>query len=262
MFRAALIQNLKGRAMMARIETRTLMRNRIIRNYFSDKNKEDEERMAETQSIFDKIKLNQDELKKSPLEKNTLKKLSEPYGKDVKLRLKEEWEYYQRVKKRNQELETEIKSINTVCSKNKEAVEKLKTMVQEEKEEGARIATRLKKEIEKEKTFAVSKFSIEILEVIDNIERLIQNCQVENTTQTYQGIEVIYNSSLNVLKRFGIQKIPSPLSQQVDLDFHDIVFHAPYPGKPDGEVLDVSQTGYVIGERVLRPTKVGVVKNM
>ena len=234
--------------------------NRSPRMFFSET--KDEEPQPSSFNILDQVKLTEEELKKTPLEKSTLKKLAEPYGADVYKRLKDEFNYFQKLSTENGNIKKELNSMQTIYTKNKDAIEKLKKMVQEEKEEGERIAIRLKKEIEKEKIFAVSKFSTEILEVIDNIERLIENCKVENDSQTYQGMFVIYNSALNVLKRFGIQKIPSPLGQQVDLDFHEIVFHAPYPGKPNGEVLDVSQTGYVIGDRVLRASKVGVVKNL
>ena len=117
------------------------------------------------------------------------------------------------------------------------------------------------REIEKEKVFAISNFSKDVLEVVDNLDRVLNQCKADSETTVYQGVEMIKNNSLTVLKRFGIVPIENPLNEQVNLELHEIVFHAPYPGKPDGYVLDVSQSGFMIGDRVLRPAKVGVVKN-
>ena len=46
-----------------------------------------------------------------------------------------------------------------------------------------------------------------------------------------------------------------------DFEFHEVVFVAPVPGRKDNEILNISEPGYMIGERVLRNAKVGVVKN-
>ena len=209
-----------------------------------------------------RIVFTENELKKSPLERETYMKLLTSLDNDTQKRFEQDWENIQRTRTEVKNFKKQSNLLQVATDKNKNVIDKLKTMVEEERLESARVAKRFSLQVEKEKVFAISKFSTEILEVIDNIERLIKNCDHEKETDTFRGIEIVYKNSLGILKRFGVDQIPSPLGEQVNLDFHDIVFHVPYPGKTNGEILDVSQVGYTIGERVLRATKVGVVKNM
>jgi molecular chaperone GrpE len=48
--------------------------------------------------------------------------------------------------------------------------------------------------------------------------------------------------------------------EKFDPNFHQAMFEVPGSGKPNGTVVQVVQTGYKIGERVLRPALVGVAK--
>ena len=41
---------------------------------------------------------------------------------------------------------------------------------------------------------------------------------------------------------------------------HQAMFEVPDPTRPEGTVVQVVQTGYAIGDRVLRPAMVGVAK--
>lgn len=71
-----------------------------------------------------------------------------------------------------------------------------------------------------------------------------------------------YNSGLNVLKRFNIEPIQSEIGTIFDPKFHDVMFDVPDPSKKAGEIIHIASRGYMIGERVLRATKVGVVRDM
>lgn len=82
----------------------------------------------------------------------------------------------------------------------------------------------------------------------------------EKDTTLYKGIELTYNSGLSTLKRFGITPIESEIGEIFDPQFHDVMFDAPVPGKEAGEIMHVVVKGYMIGERVLRAAKVGVVR--
>jgi len=46
-----------------------------------------------------------------------------------------------------------------------------------------------------------------------------------------------------------------------NFDYHEVIFVAPLPGKEENSILAVQEEGYMIGDRVLRNAKVGVVKN-
>ena len=206
-------------------------------------------------------KFTTEELKVSPLPTKTFARLIEALDTPAKKRFGDEFEALGTVRQRSANMQKEMKAMSTVSDKNKDIIMKLKGMVESERAECERIGDRMTRELEKEKTFAISKFSKEILEVIDNLERVLKQCQGQSETEMFQGVEVVLGNSLGVLRRFDIHPMENPIGCQVNPDFHDIVFHAPYPGKEDGEVLDVSESGFLIGSRVLRAAKVGVVKN-
>jgi molecular chaperone GrpE len=61
------------------------------------------------------------------------------------------------------------------------------------------------------------------------------------------------------LERHGVKKI-EPDGEKFDPNFHQAMFEVPNPDVPASTVVQVVQSGYVIGERVLRPAMVGVAK--
>ena len=64
----------------------------------------------------------------------------------------------------------------------------------------------------------------------------------------------------SVFKRFEI--LPDfPEGEVFDPNKHEAVFMAPIPDKKDNTIIEVAQTGWKIGDRVLRAAKVGIVKN-
>lgn len=234
-------------------------------NFFSDTPKKNvdlsedlENKAAESKP---KIIFTDQELKATPLFKSTYFKLLDGVEDSVKSKFIEDLELIEKNRTQIKNLKTEVNAIHTVEKENKQALISLKTIIEQERAESTRLVERYTKKLENEKIFAISKFSVEILESVDNLERLLKNCKSEEGTETYNGVEMIYKNMLGILNRFEITPIESPLDEKVNLDYHDIIFHAPYPGKENDTVLDVSQKGFMIGSRVLRPSKVGVVKN-
>jgi molecular chaperone GrpE len=62
---------------------------------------------------------------------------------------------------------------------------------------------------------------------------------------------------LKKLEAHGVKRL-SPEGERFDPNFHQAMFEADDPAKPNGTVIAVMQVGYSIGERVLRPALVGV----
>jgi hypothetical protein len=72
-----------------------------------------------------------------------------------------------------------------------------------------------------------------------------------------EGIELTERAFLSSLGRQGVKKI-DPQGQRFDPNMHEALFEAPDTSVPNGTVVQVVETGYSIGERCLRPAKVGV----
>ena len=114
--------------------------------------------------------------------------------------------------------------------------------------------------------YGISNLARDLLSVPDNLARAIDSVSEEaqraggETLQTLmEGVKLTQKELLQVLERHGIQPI-HPEGEKFDPNFHQAMFEAPGTGQPDGTVVQVVQTGYLIGERLLRPAMVGVAK--
>lgn len=71
------------------------------------------------------------------------------------------------------------------------------------------------------------------------------------------NIQATHQAFLSTLKRYGVEPILAE-GQPFDPNQHEAVGHIPSPDVPADHVAHVLQTGYVNGERLLRPTRVMV----
>lgn len=128
------------------------------------------------------------------------------------------------------------------------------------------IRRRADKEISEAKTYAVAAFAREMLTFADNLSRGIASLSAHEregaapTIKTFiEGIELSERDFQSCLARRGVKKL-EPLGQKFDPNFHEALFEVPDSEKPAGTVVQVIEAGYQIGDRVLRPAKVGVTR--
>ena len=132
--------------------------------------------------------------------------------------------------------------------------------------EAENVRRRAAKEKADASKYGISNLARDLLSVPDNLTRAIDSVTEEaqraggETLQTLmEGVKLTQKELLQVLERHGIQPI-HPEGEKFDPNFHQAMFEAPGTGQPDGTVVQVVQTGYLIGERLLRPAMVGVAK--
>jgi molecular chaperone GrpE len=131
---------------------------------------------------------------------------------------------------------------------------------------------RYKKEMDSAKEFAISKFAKELLEVRDNLDRatayldeikLDEEADIEQLKKHFKEVALGMNMTSSVmdstLKKFFVVKF-HPLNEKFDPNFHEAVYTFPDPTKENNTVGQVMQTGWKIGDRILRAAKVGIVK--
>jgi len=106
---------------------------------------------------------------------------------------------------------------------------------------------------------ASEKVILGLLPVIDDFERAIQhNQEMEDVTVLKEGFELIYNKLLTLLKRFEVEEIMA-LGETFDTDLHEAITHFPSQCEEDkGKIMDVSQKGYKLKDKVIRFAKVVV----
>jgi molecular chaperone GrpE len=99
-----------------------------------------------------------------------------------------------------------------------------------------------------------------LLPALDNFEHTLQNIQsAENTDALIQGVKIIYDQMLDIMKSHGVEPIKA-LGETFDPALHEAMMQKTEPEKEDNIVLQEFQKGYKLNGRVIRPGKVIVNK--
>jgi molecular chaperone GrpE len=106
---------------------------------------------------------------------------------------------------------------------------------------------------------ASEKVILGLLPVVDDYERAIKHNQnVEDAAILKEGFELIYNKLLALLKRFEVEEIMA-IGESFDTDLHEAVTQFPTQCEEEkGKIMDVTQKGYKLKDKVIRFAKVVV----
>ena len=97
-----------------------------------------------------------------------------------------------------------------------------------------------------------------LLPVLDDCERAMEMLSKSSDEAAKEGTSLIYNKLMDYLKTQGLARIEAR-GEVFDTDFHEAVTQFPAPSEDlKGKVIDVVQTGYTLGGKVLRYAKVVV----
>jgi molecular chaperone GrpE len=125
---------------------------------------------------------------------------------------------------------------------------------------------RTRREVADAKTYGISGFARDVLEIADNLQRALDAVPAEAKAAAdpglkalIEGVELTERSLLNALEKNGVKKF-DPSGEKFNPNFQQAMFEVPDPSVPAGTVVQVVQAGYMISERVLRPALVGVSK--
>jgi molecular chaperone GrpE len=107
---------------------------------------------------------------------------------------------------------------------------------------------------------AVGDVIAELLPVVDDLERALKIEAIGEQAEAYRkGFELTYKRLLDTLKKRNVMPIDA-VGHLFDPHFHQAVIYEPVDGKPDGEIIEEFARGYVIGDRLLRPSMVKVAQ--
>ncbi|MEG0259313.1 MAG: nucleotide exchange factor GrpE [Lysinibacillus sp.] len=97
-----------------------------------------------------------------------------------------------------------------------------------------------------------------LLPVLDNFERALQvEATSEEAASIIKGIEMVYSSLVEATANEGLQVIKAD-GEAFDPNFHQAVMQEQDSEKEAGVVVRELQKGYILKDRVLRPTMVSV----
>lgn len=125
---------------------------------------------------------------------------------------------------------------------------------------------RTARDVHDARAYSVANFARDMLSVSDNLKRALEAIPADVLASgdagfktLAEGVEITERSLMSAMERHGVKKL-DPLGQKFDPNFHQAMFEIPNADVPHNTVLQVAQSGFVIGDRMLRPALVGVSK--
>ncbi len=122
------------------------------------------------------------------------------------------------------------------------------------------IRRRAEQDVEKAHKFALEKFSKDILNTIDNLERALAtpaNMEDESVKALFDGVELTLKELLSTVARFGVEPV-GVVGESFNPDLHQAISMQPTEGFETNQITVVLQKGYLLNGRVIRPAMVMV----
>jgi len=160
------------------------------------------------------------------------------------------------------EKKEDIKKEENIEDKLKTVEEKLlRTMAEMENQR-----RRFEKERQEAFEFGGFNFARESLSLLDNIDRATVSFKNDENLKNnkdldkiIEGIEVVKKDLISIFKKNGIELIEC-MNKKFDPNFHQAMLELEDNTKESGTVVQEIQKGYMMKDRLLRPTLVGVTK--
>ena len=125
---------------------------------------------------------------------------------------------------------------------------------------------RTEREVLDARVYGIAGFARDVLAVADNMHRALEAIGPDlresadpKVKALIEGVELTERELLKILEKNGVKKF-SPQGEKFDPNVHQAMYELPTPDQPPGQVAQVIQAGYMIGDRVLRPALVAVSK--
>ena len=155
---------------------------------------------------------------------------------------------------RVQELEEQLKA------QVEETAKKEQDLLLRTRAEIDNIRRRTEQDIEKAHKFALEKFSKDILNTIDNLERALAtpaNTEDESVKALFDGVQLTLKELLSTVARFGVEPIGA-VGELFNPDLHQAISMQLAEGVESNHITAVLQKGYILNGRVIRPAMVMV----
>jgi len=133
--------------------------------------------------------------------------------------------------------------------------------------DGENLRKRTQKDIEHAKKYSHISFIKELVSSVDNLQRALQSIP-EDTSSLPEpiknliiGLEIVEKEVISTLEKHNVKQI-NPLGEKFDYNFHQAMFEVVTNESDPGTVVEVSQKGYLLYDRLVRPAMVGIAKKI
>jgi molecular chaperone GrpE len=107
-------------------------------------------------------------------------------------------------------------------------------------------------------TLANERIVKDLLPILDDLERALQAAEQHEEGQLEEGVRLVHRSLASLLERNGLTEIE--VGGTFDPHVHEALLAQPAEDREHGDILDVIQKGYKLGDRVVRPARVIVAE--
>jgi molecular chaperone GrpE len=116
---------------------------------------------------------------------------------------------------------------------------------------------RLLRDAETERKYSAEPFARDLLAALDNLDRALAAAKdAGDGGPLAMGVAATVMQILDVLKRYGVTRINCDPGTVFDPNLHQAVMQQPTAEFEPGQVVQVLQQGFMLHDRVLRPTSV------
>jgi len=99
-----------------------------------------------------------------------------------------------------------------------------------------------------------------MLPILDDFDRAAKHREEANDSEEIvKGIDLIQSKLIGILEQKGLKSMESSIGKDFDTDFHEAITQIPAPSEDmKGKVIDETEKGYLLNDKVIRYAKVVV----
>ena len=162
---------------------------------------------------------------------------------------------------------SEEKNNSKIISDLEQKVSDLKDQLMRTLADGENLRKRTLKDVEHSKKYSHISFVKDLVSSVDNLQRALEAVP-EDTSSLPEpiknliiGLEIVEKEIISTLEKHNVRQI-DPLGEKFDYNFHQAMFEVPTNDNEPGTVVQVSQKGYILHDRLVRPAMVGISKKI
>ena len=146
-------------------------------------------------------------------------------------------------------------------------IKELKDQLMRTLADSENLRKRTLKEVEQAKKYSHISFVRDLVSSVDNLKRALDTVPEDKSNLSEPiknlilGLEIVEKEIVTTLEKNNIKQI-SPLGEKFNYNFHQAMFEIPTNDYDPGLVVEVSQNGYLLYDRLVRPAMVGISKKI
>ena len=156
---------------------------------------------------------------------------------------------------------------NEIISDLEQKVSDLKDQLMRTLADGENLRKRTLKDVEHSKKYSHISFVKDLVSSVDNLQRALEAVPEDKSSlpepikNLIIGLEIVEKEIISTLEKHNVRQI-DPLGEKFDYNFHQAMFEVPTNDNEPGTVVQVSQKGYILHDRLVRPAMVGISKKI